>query len=107
MVVNFSNFEYFIILLLLLTTTVLLEKKYNVHLYKNRKERIELIVIFFLIGIVWDTFAIWRGHWIFPTEKNMGIIVGLMPLEEYMFIFTIPYTILTIYKLIDSKFRKR
>ena len=61
---------------------------------------------FFLFGIVWDSLAILRGHWSFPVDKTLGITIGLMPLEEYLFILIIPYFIITIYKLFDSKFRK-
>lgn len=46
-----------------------------------------------------------RGHWVFPTGKNINIFIGLMPFEEYLFILIIPYFIITIYKLVDSKFR--
>lgn len=67
----------------------------------------EVIGLFFVVGVVWDTFAIWRGHWAFPPGKNVGIVIGLMPLEEYLFILIIPYFVLTVYKVIDSKFRGR
>ena len=60
----------------------------------------------FIIGVLWDTFAIWRGHWVFPAGNNLGIVIGLMPIEEYLFILVLPYFILTIYKIIDSKFKK-
>jgi lycopene cyclase domain-containing protein len=100
-------FEYLIILIVLLLVTLVLEKTYHVRLYHNRKERLEITGLFFVIGVVWDTFAIWRGHWIFPLGNNLGIVIGLMPLEEYLFALIIPYFILTIYKIIDSKFRGR
>lgn len=61
----------------------------------------------FIIGVVWDTIAIARNHWVFPQGKNVGIYIGLMPLEEYLFIFIVPYSILIVYKIIDSMFLKR
>ena len=64
-------------------------------------------MLFFNIGVIWDSFAIWRGHWMFPQGKNLGIVLGLMPLEEYLFIFVIPYFILTVYKIIDAGFRRK
>jgi lycopene cyclase domain-containing protein len=100
-------FEYLIILIVLLLVALVLEKTYHIHLYHNRKERLEITGLFFVIGVVWDTFAIWRGHWVFPSGNNIGIVIGLMPLEEYLFALIIPYFILTIYKIIDSKFRGR
>ncbi len=99
--------EYLIILGVFLAVTLILEKVYRVHLYHNLKERIEITLLFFIIGIIWDTLAIWRGHWIFPAEKNLGIVIGLMPLEEYLFALIIPYFIITIYKVIGQKFRNK
>ena len=100
------SLEYSAILLLLLVVTFILEKSNHIHLYHSRKERLEIVGLFFIIGVIWDTFAIWRGHWFFPADKTLGITIGLMPLEEYFFILIIPYFVITVYKLIDSKFRK-
>ncbi|MFA6586168.1 MAG: lycopene cyclase domain-containing protein [Candidatus Paceibacterota bacterium] len=100
------SFEYLIILLILLLTTLFIEKKNHIHLYKSKRERFEIVLFFFIFGILWDTLAISRGHWVFPMEKNINIILGVMPVEEYLFILIVPYFIITIYKLFDSKFRK-
>jgi len=99
--------EYFLILLFILLITFLLEKKYKIHLYHSRKERFIIVLLFFMIGVIWDSFAIWRGDWTFSDGKNLGIRIGLMPLEEYLFILIIPYSILTIYKLLDVKLAKQ
>ncbi len=100
------SFEYLTILSIMLVVTFILEKSNHIHLYRSRKERFEIVGLFFLVGVVWDTFAIWRGHWIFPAG-NLGITIGLMPLEEYLFILIVPYFCITVYKLIDSKFRQK
>jgi len=99
--------EYFIILLIFLLFTLVLEKTQHIHLYHNRQERFEIILIFFVVGVIWDSFAVYRGHWIFPKNKTIGITLGLLPLEEYLFFLILPYFVLTVYKFIDSKFRKR
>ncbi len=101
-----AQFEYLAILVFLLCVALFLEKNFHLHLYKNRKERLEITFLFFVIGVVWDHFAIWRGHWFFPEGSNLGIKIGLMPIEEYVFILVIPYFVVTVYKLFDSKFRK-
>ena len=99
--------EYLIILIVLLVAALVLEKTHYVHLFHKRKERLEITALFFIIGVIWDTFAIWRGHWVFPAGNNLGIVIGLMPLEEYLFALIVPYFIITIYKIMDSKFRGR
>ena len=99
--------EYFIILLAVFSIGLFLEKTQHIHLYRNRQERLEIILLFFIVGIIWDSFAVYRGHWIFPQEKTLGITIGFLPLEEYLFFLIIPYMVLTIYKFIDSKFKKK
>ena len=100
------SLEYLTILSVMLVVTFILEKSNHIHLYHSRKERFEIVGLFLLVGVIWDTFAIWRGHWIFPAG-NLGITIGLMPLEEYLFILIVPYFVITIYKLMDSKFRQK
>ena len=62
-------YEYLIILAGIFLITFVLEKAHKVHLYKNRKERFEIVGLFFVVGVVWDTFAILRGHWVFPPKQ--------------------------------------
>lgn len=95
--------EYLIILLFFLITAALAEWKYHIHLYHSRKERLIVVLFFFITGALWDTYAIWRGHWSFPGEGLIGIKIGLMPLEEYLFMLIIPFWILTFYKILDKK----
>ncbi|MBI2134086.1 lycopene cyclase domain-containing protein [Candidatus Woesearchaeota archaeon] len=78
------------ILILLFSVALFLEKTHHIHLYHNRRERLEITFLFFFVGVIWDTFAIWRGHWAFPAGSNVGIVIGLMPLEEYLFALVVP-----------------
>lgn len=101
------NFEYLIILLAVFAVTVFFEKKYHINLFSGWKERFLITIFFFVVGSLWDTFSIWRGYWFFPAEKILGIKIGFMPLEEYLFMLIVPYFIMTFYKLIDSKFQEK
>jgi len=53
------------------------------------------ISIFFLI---WDAYAISKGHWFFDRNQMLGIIGPFnIPLEEYLFFLVVPLAaILTI-----------
>lgn len=97
--------EYLIIPLILLASAIILEWKYKIRLYSSLKERLLTTLIFFIIGVLWDHFAIYRGHWSFGTGL-IGFKIGLMPIEEYLFILIIPFWVLTIYKVIDKKLNK-
>jgi lycopene cyclase domain-containing protein len=95
--------EYLIILGILLLISLVLEIKFHIRLYKSRKERIIITLIFLVIGIIWDSFAIYRGHWIFPGKGLVGITIGVMPLEEYLFALIVPYFILTTYNALKKE----
>jgi lycopene cyclase domain-containing protein len=100
------HMEYLLILTFWFLAAFVLSLNQKIHLYKSRRERLEIVGFFFVVGVIWESFAIMRGHWIFPPEKTLGIKIGVMPLEEYLFILVVPYGILTFYKFFDSKFRR-
>ena len=57
--------EYLLILLVLLFVTMFIDWKYKIRLYRSKKERIEIPILFFIFGTMWDSYAVWRGHWYF------------------------------------------
>jgi len=65
--------EYFLMLTVVLLITLILEKIYKTHLYHSLTQRIVTVGLFFVIGVLWDSFAIWQGDWVFPQGKNLGI----------------------------------
>lgn len=95
--------EYFFILIGLLLITVILQKIFRIHLYASKKQAIVIITLFFIIGVVWDTIAISRGHWLFPPEHSSKWIIGKMPIEEYAFMLIQPYFILVVYSILKTK----
>ena len=99
--------NYLVILFILLLSAVVIEWGYHIHLYRTRRERIIITMFFFVIGVVWDTYAINNGHWSFPEGGTSGIKIGVMPLEEYLFILIIPFWIITLYKLFDQRLKLR
>ncbi|MBT3720791.1 lycopene cyclase domain-containing protein [archaeon] len=97
--------EYLIILIGIFLITLFLEYKLHIHLYHSRKERIIIPLIFFIIGTIWDTYAVYRNHWTFSDSMLIGIKIGILPLEEYLFFLVVPYMILTLYKILDKKIK--
>ena len=97
--------EYLAVLLILLASAIFIEKKNHIHLYESIRQRLIIVFVFFVVGVLWDHFAIFRGHWFFPGPGMVGIRFGLMPLEEYLFILIIPFWIITVYKLLTKKIK--
>ena len=92
--------EYIFILLTLALLTASVQYFYKIRIYSSFSQMIFAVIIYLVVGISWDTYAIWQGHWIFPSDKILGPKIGLMPVEEYLFMLIIPYFILTVYNFL-------
>ncbi len=88
----------------MLLVTIVLQLKFKIKLYNSWKERIIIPLVFFVIGMAWDSFAIYREHWSFKGSGLTGIKIWLLPIEEYLFAIIIPYFIITLYKVLNKKF---
>lgn len=95
--------EYLLTLTFFLCLSVFLELKYHVRLYQSRRERLFIPIIFFMVGTAWDSFAVARGHWYFNFDNLVGIKIGLLPIEEYLFFLVMPYLILILYRVLKLK----
>ena len=94
--------EYLIIEICILIIIFSIHKFSKIKLFENK---LQLIVIFastLIIGSVWDNYAVWRGHWFYPGEGTLGIFLGYIPLEDYIFIIVVTYAILVGYKFYEK-----
>ena len=97
--------EYLLILVCILVVTIFFEYKYKIHLYHSRKERLFVVLNIFLFGMLWDYFAMYRHHWIFPGDGLVGVRIYGLPVEEFLFFLIIPYAALVMYKFYDTKLK--
>jgi len=91
---------YLISASILLVAALTLEVIYHEHLFKHLKARIVWIFVFLLVGIIWETYGIIRGHWVFTGKGILGIYIGVVPLEDFLWLLVMPYFCLTVYKTI-------
>lgn len=96
--------EYLIILLGLIVVSFFLHKRFKVKLFENNKQMIVFYFIMYGVGIIWDNFAIYRGHWSYPGVGLTGIYIGLAPLEDYIFLLVCTYFVLVLYKIMIKKY---
>jgi lycopene cyclase domain-containing protein len=94
---------YLVILVAFFASALWLEGKYHVHLYRTRTERILITLVFFVVGVIWDSWATIHQTWIYPGPGLVGIWIGVLPLEEYLFSLIVPFWILTVYTVLDQK----
>ena len=99
--------SYLSILLIFLLSAVFLEWKFRIRLYHSFKERVTIIGLLFIIGITWDYYAVSQGHWKFPGSGLLGIYIGILPIEEYLFFLIMPYWGFTIYRTLEKKFHTK
>ena len=95
--------DYIAILGVLLLCIIVIKLRYRVQIYKSTRHAITSTLLFLVVGVAWDSFSIYRGIWTFPGTGTLGILIGLMPLEEYLFILILPLWILTLYRVLAPK----
>lgn len=95
--------EYLFILLFWLIVSATIHYKYRLVLFSNVKQMAVTVGLFFFVGIAWDLVGIVREHWAFRYENLMGITLGVLPLEEVLFMLIVPYGILVFYKFFGLK----
>lgn len=97
--------NYINILSLLLLAALILEIVFKPHLFDSIKERIIFSLIIFFIGVTWDTYAVSQQHWIFPGPGLIGVFIGNLPVEEYLFFLIPPYLAITIATVVREKIK--
>jgi len=95
--------EYLGILLFVFLVFMFLKLWYRIQLFKSVKERVIFALACLAIGVVWDSYAILRGHWVFGEQFFTGVKIGVMPMEEYLFILIIPFSVLVLYKIVTRR----
>ena len=78
---------------------------FKTKVYSNRKSALLFSVCYFILGFIWDYYAVKQGHWSFNDKFLVGPKYLYIPLDEYLFFVIIPYCAISFYKTI-SKFVK-
>jgi lycopene cyclase domain-containing protein len=95
--------EYLAILVFVFTVFFGLKLKCKIQLFSSMREAVRFVAACLIIGVIWDSYAIFRGHWSFGERFFVGIKIGVMPIEEYLFILIIPFSVLVLYRVITKK----
>lgn len=95
--------EYLILLISVFLICVIVKLKYNLKLFESAKDGALVLGSLFVIGSALDSLALLRGYWSYEEDFFVGIKIGVMPLEEYLFMLIIPFLTLTIYRLVRKK----
>lgn len=97
--------EYLLLLVSILLACIIVNLRYKLQIFESSKQAVLVFVSLFAIGTVLDSFAVLRGYWTYDENGKffVGIKIGVLPLEEYLFMIVIPFLTLTIYSLVRKK----
>lgn len=98
-----QNFSYLLGLLVLFLLAFFLKFRFKISLFENKKQIFVFWAVMYAIGIVLDSKAISQGAWSFSPKSTLGLRLGNMPVEEYLFIFVLGFLGLTVYKTVVKK----
>lgn len=86
-----GEWAYMAMLTFVLLASGWLEVVFDIRVYRNPKRLFATVALASLPFLVWDAWAISRGHWFFDSFQMMGVIGPFnIPLEEYLFFLIIP-----------------
>ena len=74
-----------------LVGTLPLELVLHVGVYRRVRRLALTIAPVLAVFVVWDLYAISRGHWQFDPAQTLGVVLpGGLPLDELLFFLVIP-----------------
>jgi len=74
------------------------------YLLKYKRTFLYCIIWAFIFSIPWDIWAVRADIWHFPSDTNIGVLIGGLPLEEYFFMAFVTILISTVVLLLKKYF---
>lgn len=99
-------YEYLLALVIIFLISLAVSFKFKLKIFNNFKQLILFYIILIPIAIAWDNIAVVRGHWLYPGRGILGIFLGYVPIEDYLFVIVCGYNALVLYKLTDKLLKK-
>lgn len=100
-----DHYTYLLINIFTIVPPLLMSFDKKVAFYKNWKFLFPSIFFTAVVFIIWDIFKTALGVWDFNPKYLIGIYIVNLPIEEWMFFFTIPYAVMFIYECLIAYFK--
>ncbi len=101
-----TRWTYFYLHLFTFVPVFALSFDKNVHYYKEWKYLLPAIAIMGAIFIAWDVFFTVQGVWDFNHTYLTEIFLFRLPVEEWLFFFTVPFACVFIYECLNFYIKK-
>lgn len=73
-------------------------------LKRRIKSYIRALALLFVFGMVWDSVSVAVFHlWYWNESTLVGVWIGCLPLEEYLFMILVPIAVLEVFSLTKKK----
>lgn len=88
---DLDRFQYLLLMGACLLVTLPLEFVIGARVWRQPKRLLGALAVPAVVFLVWDVWAIARGHWSFSERFTTGWdIAGVLPVEEVSFFLVIP-----------------
>ena len=94
--------SYFQILVIVYFTFLIANMLCKIKVYPKIGRVVIYSVIFLIFGYIWDKYCVSHGHWVFNSNHILGIWIGGLPLEEYLFFVIVPYGSISVYEIVNK-----
>lgn len=101
-----TPYLYFYLHAFTLIPVLLLSFDQNVHYFRKWKFLLPAILPVAAIFIIWDVFFTVRGVWGFNDKYLTGVQFLQLPVEEWLFFFTVPFACVFIYECLNFYIRR-
>lgn len=97
---------YLLINILTIAVPLLLTWERRVSFYRKLLFLFPAILVTGFLFIIWDHYFTVHGVWSFNPDHLIGIYILSLPLEEWLFFFTVPYACVFIYESLNHYWPK-
>jgi lycopene cyclase domain-containing protein len=95
-------FAYIGVLVFVLLVTWPLQLVLKARVYSKPARLILGLLPMLVLFLIWDFYAIDRGHWFFDEDRVTGVTIGILPIEELLFFITVPIASLLTFEAVRS-----
>jgi lycopene cyclase domain-containing protein len=85
-----AHLSYLGVLVFVVVGTGWLEIVLRTRVYRRWRRLLLALLPVLAVFVVWDLYAITRGHWTFDPLRTTGVLLGRLPLDELLFFVVVP-----------------
>lgn len=101
-----DSYTYLLLNLISIAYPIAQSFEHRITMWKKWKFIFPSILITGIVFVTWDEIFTQLGVWSFNEKYLTGIFIGSLPLEEWLFFFTVPYACVFIYLVLNYFIKK-